>query len=660
MRNNTDAPRYLTKSRFKTGLECPAKLFYIGKPEFANSRSDDAFMRALAEGGFQVGELAKLMYPGGVEVSAPGHEEALAETAALLLRDEVTIFEAAVRFGSLFVRVDVLKKRGRHLELIEVKARSYDRNEPHFFASKEGRIKPAILPYLQDVAFQKLVVSQAFPDHTVSTYLMMPDKAAVATVDQLNQRFKIRRTRGRNPVDVAPGTTADSIGARLLAAVPVSAYVDQIIDGEVETGAGMVPFRELVERFAMSYERDEKIPAPIGAHCARCEFRASEPGPDSGFHACWTEVTGWRDADFAGGTVLDLWNFRGKDALIRKGIFKLAQVSELDLAVKPGERGLSRSERQWMQASGQCPGGAEFYLDGKGLRDEVSSWCYPLHFIDFETSRMAVPFHQGRRPYEQVAFQFSHHVLTEDGRVEHRSQFLEAAPGVFPNYAFARELRRQLSGDQGTILRWATHENSVLRDIWTQLENDPEAPSDKDELQAFILSITSDGARVGARTMVDLCKMAERYYFHPLTKGSCSIKKVLPAVLSSSPFLRERYGGKVYGSRDGIPSLNFQDWAWWQASVDSALPRDPYTLLPAVFEGVDALDAADLDENEGLANGGAAMAAYARLQFEQISDNERRRLTSALLKYCELDTLAMVMIFQAWQAAIDNNGIDET
>ena len=42
------------------------------------------------------------------------------------------------------------------------------------------------------------------------------------------------------------------------------------------------------------------------------------------------------------------------------------------------------------------------------------------------------------------------------------------------------------------------------------------------------------------------------------------------------------------------------------------------------------------------------MMAYARLQFEDIDDMERERLKAALLKYCELDTLAMVMIWQAW------------
>jgi len=48
--------------------------------------------------------------------------------------------------------------------------------------------------------------------------------------------------------------------------------------------------------------------------------------------------------------------------------------------------------------------------------------------------------------------------------------------------------------------------------------------------------------------------------------------------------------------------------------------------------------------------GGAATAAYARLQFEDLSAAARDRIEQALLRYGELDTLAMVMVVQAWRA----------
>ena len=52
------SPRYLTKSRFKLALECPTKLYYTGKPEYANTNNENEFLAMLADGGFQVGELA--------------------------------------------------------------------------------------------------------------------------------------------------------------------------------------------------------------------------------------------------------------------------------------------------------------------------------------------------------------------------------------------------------------------------------------------------------------------------------------------------------------------------------------------------------------------------------------------------------------------------
>jgi hypothetical protein len=38
--------------------------------------------------------------------------------------------------------------------------------------------------------------------------------------------------------------------------------------------------------------------------------------------------------------------------------------------------------------------------------------------------------------------------------------------------------------------------------------------------------------------MIDLCKSGKDYYYNPYTKGSNSIKAVLPASLNSSKFLK--------------------------------------------------------------------------------------------------------------------------
>jgi hypothetical protein len=131
------------------------------------------------------------------------------------------------------------------------------------------------------------------------------------------------------------------------------------------------------------------------------------------------------------------------------------------------------------------------------------------------------------------------------------------------------------------------------------------------------------------------------------------LKKVLPALMSSSTALRKTYGKANYGGK-GV-SLNFvEPIAWWQESDGKVM--DPYALLPPVFDDVsrNETDAADEGLSAELKEGGAAMAAYARLQFEDLSDARRSSIESALLRYCELDTLAMVMAIQAWdQIAAD-------
>ena len=71
--------RFLTKSRFKLATECPTKLYYTGKSEYANQKNYDDFLLALAEGGLQVGELAKRYFPDGQEVKTQDHNEALEE-----------------------------------------------------------------------------------------------------------------------------------------------------------------------------------------------------------------------------------------------------------------------------------------------------------------------------------------------------------------------------------------------------------------------------------------------------------------------------------------------------------------------------------------------------------------------------------------------------
>jgi hypothetical protein len=634
-------PRYLTKSRFKLAVDCPTKLYYTGKKEYANATDGNEFLEMLADGGFQVGELAKQMYPDGIEITGKGTEQAIAETAKHLAQDNFTLFEPGIVFGNYLVRVDVLIKRGDSLQVIEVKAKSYS-GDPASLSGKRKPIAGEFLPYVQDVAFQKYVVQKAFPHCSVSAYLLMPDKSKTATVNGLNQWFKVQRSGRSTQVLVDDRAKATGLADSVLTCISVDHLANEVINNPIEIPGGQGTLPELAELWAQHYQVDQRIAPMIGAHCGRCEFK-TELGADkrSGFHECWKQANNWTDADFAQGTVLDIWNFRSKDKLIQQGVVKLKQVTDADLGVTDFDLAtLSNNQRQWLQVGGlppECESDG-YYLDRDGLAAEMRNWVYPLHLIDFETAAVALPFHAGRRPYEQVAFQFSHHTLQADGTFAHVNEFLCAEPGEFPNYHFVRALREALRHDPGTVMRWSHHENSILNAIKTQLEMDAAPPADTEDLIAFINTITKGGERA----MVDLADVARKHYFHPATKGSCSIKKVLPAVLQGSPQLQATYSQPIYGAPGGIPSKNFKNMAWLQRSADGKV-LDPYKLLLEKLVGAD-----EDEERPGINQGGAASYAYLRLQFENLEAAERDGLKKALLRYCELDTLAMGFVVQAW------------
>jgi hypothetical protein len=147
--------------------------------------------------------------------------------------------------------------------------------------------------------------------------------------------------------------------------------------------------------------------------------------------------------------------------------------------------------------------------------------------------------------------------------------------------------------------------------------------------------------------MIDMCELVKRYYYHPFMKGSNSIKAVLPAILNSSKYLQDKYSQPIYGAQGGIVSLNYKDWKWIE--FENGMVKDPYLLLPRMFEDVADTNFELLSDDDQLREGGAASAAYARMQFVDMSDYERSELRQALLKYCELDTLAMVMIYEGWK-----------
>ena len=655
----------LSKSRFKQGLECPNKLYFSNnKQVFHNVKNEDSFLQALASGGFQVEEYARLQYPGGVLIEDPedrenyDYQDLANQTSELLKQENVVIYEAAFYFDDLFIRTDVLVKKGTHIQLIEVKAKSINPSQPHNFVGKSKKLVSSWKPYLFDLAFQTYVTQRCLPTYTITPYLCLVDKTKSATIDGLNQFFRVKKDPNNRTGVTVKVDDIRQLGENILHQENLSEVVSKIHNGDY-TYYDNLNFKEAVKLLSEIRMQNyyPNWPAQFSA-CKKCEFKKddSEKGKikQSGFEHCFKTQYHWTDQDFKKSTIFNVWDLKDPK-LMQQGLLFKSQLSPEDIKYKEAAGKLSRTERQWLQIEKERNDDFTEFVDIEGLKQEMDTWVYPLHFIDFETSTVPLPFHTGRKPYEQIAFQFSHHIYYKDGRIEHANQYINSTAGEFPNFEFIEQLQKALSKDEGTIFKFATHENTILNAIRAQLKVS-DAPN-KESLISFIESISHHTKKnpdtwivpnrkqnQGTRDMVDLCKVVVKYYYNPHTFGSNSIKKVLPAVLKSSQFVQEKYSRPI--NEIQVTSINIPSDHIW-LTVKNGEIVDPYKTLPPVYDNInqDEIETR-LSDMENIDDGGAALTAYGKIQYTDMSVKEREDISEALKRYCELDTLAMVMIYE--------------
>jgi hypothetical protein len=213
-------------------------------------------------------------------------------------------------------------------------------------------------------------------------------------------------------------------------------------------------------------------------------------------------------------------------------------------------------------------------IDHKRISAELEILQYPICFIDYETFNPAVPLYDGYRPYDNVPFQYSLHILREpEGNIEHY-EFLHIEQ-TDPVPAFLSTLRDQLA-DKGSIIVWNKAFEGNVNKRMAEL-----CPDHSD----YCLTMNT--------RYYDLMVIFQnQWYAHPDFKGSYSIKKVLPVL---------------------VPELSYKEME--------------------------------------VGEGATAMATWKRLVFESdIAAEEKDRLQEAMLRYCEMDTFAMVKIWQKLHA----------
>jgi hypothetical protein len=156
-----------------------------------------------------------------------------------------------------------------------------------------------------------------------------------------------------------------------------------------------------------------------------------------------------------------------------------------------------------------CVVNQEDHVDAE-LRSELMSVEYPIHFLDFETIGPAIPKYGGTRPYQTLPFQWSNHIMHENGNLEHQDYL--CLEDKDPREEFTESLLKTL-GEKGSIVVYTTYEKGVMEGLMEYL------PHYRDRLLAVI------------DRLYDLHVVVKNHYYHPKFKGSFSLKAVLPAVV---------------------------------------------------------------------------------------------------------------------------------
>lgn len=185
----------------------------------------------------------------------------------------------------------------------------------------------------------------------------------------------------------------------------------------------------------------------------------------------------------------------------------------------------------------------------------LSNIQFPLYFLDYETLMSLVPYFDGHRPYQQVPFQYSLHVIRKpSGELEHL-EYLHRE-----NSNPARPLVEQLIadiGEAGTVLVWyegfEKARNSELGEMLPEYKAAMEAINDR---------------------VIDLIvPFKQKWYDDPRFENSASIKKVLPVLCPELSY-------KNLGIQEGGSAQRL----WMEAVLDGTREEEKDQILSDLVE----------------------------------------------------------------------------
>ncbi len=280
-------------------------------------------------------------------------------------------------------------------------------------------------------------------------------------------------------------------------------FVKEDITKDVEKEILLIP--ERLKNMFKIIDADKNPVTKIGKNCGK-------PYECPLIDDCWSFLPE--------NSVFDLYNPRGREIeLFESGI----------LAIKDIPEQYELHEKQKIQH--KCEKTGKPYIDKKGIKEFLDVLKYPLYFMDFETYSTVIPLYDGLKPYQNIPFQFSVHVIKKGEKPKHYSFIAEGNED--PRKKFIENLKNVI-GERGSVVVYnKSFEAGRLKELALEFP----------EYKKF--------ADLTIKRMADLYAVFRNfYYYHPKQKGSASIKYVLPALTGKS------YEGMDI-SNGGDASLNY-------------------------------------------------------------------------------------------------------
>ena len=180
---------------------------------------------------------------------------------------------------------------------------------------------------------------------------------------------------------------------------------------------------------------------------------------------------------------------------------------------------------------------------------------YPLYFFDYETCAHTLPLFEGTKPYQQVAFQYSLHVMQEpNGSLEHH-EFLHQTTEC-PAEAVAKALKECI-GTDGSVLVWY--------EAFEKTRNE--------ELGELVPAYKDFFAEVNVRIIDLMQPLKDGHYVDSRFMGSCSIKKVLPVLVPELSY-------KELDVQEGLSAQRL----WMEAIHGKGREKNNEALFSALLE----------------------------------------------------------------------------